>query len=1605
MSAPAFDTGTLSWVKDEIDIALERAGAALARYAAAPDQPAPLTEARGHLHQASGALILVGLAGVTHCAETVEACLADLAEAETELDVVAVAAAAGAALAALRRYLDELMAGHPDQPLRLYATYRALGLAAGQPEFSPLALFAPDLNLRPPRRDALTEPSPVRLKALRLGFARGLAKWRNGEARGLTEMKNAASNLEQGLADPAQRMPWWIALAWFEALELDGATTDVIAVDDSLASLDALFGGLIGQPQHKPPDEALLKGMLYAIAVAPPGGMQLESVRAAYRLDDLIPAADVAVETRREACRAPLATAMEEWERFSQGQAIALMRFHDVALLLAASARDSLDAELARLTAAVGEFAAWLRQQPERMDAALALDVAGALVLIEEAIETEGRRSPADEAMLATDVARQIAHLETLKRAGSASPLGRLPWRERQLQAQVAHEIAATLSQLEALLEPCFDGGKAVPEGAAYLLNQVQGAFVMLGLPQAARVAEIAALHIDNFALVANHLAALARFAESLQHGVADRTPLQPLLEAAATAVPAPTSVAAPMGTADSASAVPPASTSVAPSETDEMLGIFFEEAEEVLQTLAATQPALAANPADREALTTLRRGFHTLKGSGRMVGLNDLGEAAYAVEKLLNRRLDERVPVDGATLEAIEAGRTLFADWTAALRRAAAVPDGQPLIARCRQLLGESAEPAAPLPTAPTVSVPPAADAIAIGTLSLSPTLYQLYIDEADGHVASLRAELSATDATPSRDAIRAAHTLAGISAGTGFASVQALAHALENVLVRHSLARVAPVDTARMLIARAAGALEGMVGAIRERRAPADEPGLAASLEALVPEVLSAISALPPIATLSPLAERRQSRPADEIDPQLAPLFLEEANEQLRQLDADLRAWRMTPHDGEVGHRMARLLHTFKGSARMCGAMGIGELAHSMETRIDQALAKGGAAEPILDGLDTSLGRAHDLVAELHSGLTGGPAAVAIANAPGRTDTAAPAEASPASAAPAGEGGPAVLLRVRADLIDRLVGQAGEMATTRSRIEGEVKAIKNGLLDLADNIVRLRSQLREFEIHAETNMQSRLGGVDTHQFDPLEFDRFTRLQELTRMLAESVNDVATLQHGLLRQVDGAGEALVIQSRQQREQSHALLRARMVPFTTVDERLHRVLRQTAKELGRQANLDIRGGETPVDRNVLERMLGPLEHLLRNAVAHGIEPPETRRAAGKPELGQIVLAIGAGDNDITLRLEDDGKGLDLAAIRRRAIERGLIDATAAIDETALAELIFRSGFSTAAAVNEIAGRGVGLDVVRDEVTQLGGHVAVSGKPGQGTRFEIVLPLTLAVIPVMLVAAAGQTWAIPAALVEEARELDAEEAAARQAAGGLTRNGLRYPWHTLNGLYRLNAPAAAPTWQLLLRHAGEQIALAVEALAQNQEVVVKPLGDQLKHVPGLTGASVLPDGRVVLIVNPVALAQRVATPDTAVALASTSSAPAVKEAATVMVVDDSLTVRKITGRLLERAGYRVVTAKDGEDALEKIRAQLPAVILADIEMPRMDGFALVRALRDDAALAHLPVIMITSRIAQKHRLMAMELGVHHYLGKPYDEEELLGLIAAQVKVSA
>ena len=500
--------------------------------------------------------------------------------------------------------------------------------------------------------------------------------------------------------------------------------------------------------------------------------------------------------------------------------------------------------------------------------------------------------------------------------------------------------------------------------------------------------------------------------------------------------------------------------------------------------------------------------------------------------------------------------------------------------------------------------------------------------------------------------------------------------------------------------------------------------------------------------------------------------------------------------------------------------------------------------------------------------------------------------------------------------------------------------------------------------------------------------------------MMAEGLNDALSIQQALARNVGETDAALMHQARLGRELQQDLMRMRALPFANLSERLHRIVRQTARDLGKKAELDIQGSQVELDRSVLERIAAPLEHLLRNALAHGIEEPAARATAAKTEAGRIAIALRQEANEIVLVVSDDGAGLALERLRAKAIEKGLIGVDAVLNDAEQLQLVFLSGLSTAERVTELAGRGVGMDVVRTEINAVGGRIEVASARGRGTSFTIYLPLTLAVTHAVMVRAGSMTAAISSAAVEQVLRIKADALVALYEKGAVEFQGRDYPLHYLRQLLGQRGATDIQEYNslLLVRSANERVAVHVDELFGNREMVVKNIGLQLARIAGVTGATVLPDGSIVLLLNPVQLASRQRSAPATAAADATLVAPAAA-ATVVMVVDDSITVRKITSRLLEREGYRVITARDGVDALEQLKKERPAVMLIDIEMPRMDGFDLTRNVRGDPRTMEIPIIVISSRTASKHRSRASELGVNVYLGKPYEEAELLQQIAA------
>ncbi|MEX1166751.1 MAG: Hpt domain-containing protein [Hydrogenophaga sp.] len=792
------------------------------------------------------------------------------------------------------------------------------------------------------------------------------------------------------------------------------------------------------------------------------------------------------------------------------------------------------------------------------------------------------------------------------------------------------------------------------------------------------------------------------------------------------------------------------------------------------------------------------------------------------------------------------------------------------------------------------------------------------------------------------------------------------------------------------------------------------------------------------------------------DGIDADLFPIFSDEALELLPRLGSALRQWVSRPENASARGEVLRNLHTLKGSARLAGALRLGEMAHRLETdaeRIDMDRLTDHALAPLLVAYDAILARfdvlramdpdAQGVVqtaaetvsdqADLLSmkaaasealegipALDVPPALESVAGATGLTGLSLPPVPRPVVS----RAGAAV--RVRPELLDRLVTQTGEVITTRSRMDGDVLTLRSSLKELTGNLERLRLQLHEMEIQAETQMQARLAQArDADQtFDPLELDRFTRVQEITRMMAESVNDVATVQRTLQRAVESTEDGLAAMGRQTRELQRDLLRTRMVEFEGISERLYRVVRQASKETGKQVRLDISGGHIEMDRGVLDRMTAAFEHVLRNCVVHGLELPEARLKAGKSAEGRINIQLGQELNDVSVVFQDDGAGLDLTRLRERAKAMGLLAKGQSLSDAQTAELVFQPGLSTASEVSSLAGRGVGMDVVRNDVMALGGRVETSTQSGQCTAFKLVLPLTTAVTQVVMLRAGNFTVGVPSVVVERVRRVTPAELDAAYAKNTLLVGDEEVPFYWAGALLQTSAKSAQARERTLpvvvFRSAAQRVAMHVDEVLGNQKVVVKNLGSQLSRLPGLAGMSVLNSGAVALIYNTVALAkvygdqvrgwlgaQAELTTSLQGQAGDNAAASAAKPNAVplILVVDDSITVRRVTQRLLQREGYRVSLAADGLQALERLQQERPALVLSDIEMPRMDGFDLVRNMRNDQRLTDLPVIMITSRIADKHREHARALGVDHYLGKPYSEEELLGLIARYTQVAA
>ncbi|GAB3335542.1 hypothetical protein GCM10027359_09270 [Marilutibacter aestuarii] len=775
-------------------------------------------------------------------------------------------------------------------------------------------------------------------------------------------------------------------------------------------------------------------------------------------------------------------------------------------------------------------------------------------------------------------------------------------------------------------------------------------------------------------------------------------------------------------------------------------------------------------------------------------------------------------------------------------------------------------------------------------------------------------------------------------------------------------------------------------------------------------------------------------------DLDPELVDIFVEEGGDLLDHSDGLLAQLRQSPEDRDILVGMQRDLHTLKGGARMAGIMAVGELGHVMESLLEAVVERrvelGRDSVPLLEqGFDRlhamvtrvgerkAIAMPEAMIAEFEARSRGTTtlvepdAASPVADAPEAAPSPAASERSrveapvarPGLSAPIGSETlvddddeimvrtPQEQVRIRADLLDRLVNYAGEVAIYRARLEQQLGAFRGAIAEMAQTNTRMRDQLRRLEIETEAQIVARYQReADSGEpaFDPLELDRFSTLQQLSRALSESAADHGSLQQTLDDLTRQYETLLLQQSRVSSELQEGLMRTRMVPIDGLLPRLRRVVRQASGELGKHVQLKLDGSQGELDRNVLERMTAPLEHMLRNAVAHGLETPEARRKAGKAEEGSIRIAVRREGSEVVLVVSDDGSGLDREAIRKRGLERGLIREGAVLGDSDLDMLILEPGFSTASEVSRLAGRGVGMDVVASEVHQLGGTLDIRSTPGKGVTFTLRLPQTLAVTQAVFVKIGETSFAVPIASVRGVGRISRE--ALEGPSPSYEYGGEDYVVHDLGQLIG-HAPAKAEGQLqmpvLLIRSGDLRAAVCVDQVVGNREIVVKSVGPQVASVPGIFGATIMGDGRVVVILDVAPLVRRrAAMPEDANVEPMPSHEP--RRVPLVMVVDDSVTMRKVSGRVLERHGFEVATAKDGIDALERMTEVVPDLMLLDIEMPRMDGYELATEMKADSRLRDVPIVMITSRTGDKHRQRALEIGVNRYLGKPYQEPELM-----------
>ena len=1707
---------TLHIVAKELNATLNDARASLEAYAERPDQQAMLEKCADELHSAHGVLRLVEVYGAALLTEEMEHVTRYLLSSGNDqkrqvdgLDALM------RSMVQLPTYLERVLSGGRDLALVLLPLLNDLRSVRGSPLLSEGTLLLLNLKSDQPAQPQSQQVGEQAIsvahwaRRLRPRFQIGLLGYIRGERtiENLDILSKVADKLEQVATTQPVFQLWWVTGAVLEAVRangLEGSATLKRLLGQADRQIKALYE--LGEARYcEDPPVDLLNNLLYYVARASTSGGRIAAVRASFKLSELLPVDDT-IEQERESLSAP---------------SVKLMRTVAAAIKEDLSkVKDVLDIFVRRGGGHSDELAPQLELLKKISDTLGVLGLGELRERVQQEISelseivTDGK-SPPEEALVKVagvlltvedSLDDQLVRLILPAAATADMPVDQ-DSEFKQVREAVLRECIVNLARIKEAVSIAVQKPADFPaqglDNVPQLLRGITAGLLMLGKNRAVELMDAIGVQVrkliepgapspDPIRLerIADAIVSVEYYMETLQNGrndpwymldnaemcikaleheTAARVPQLNLSssDAAKTVKVEPEDSVAFGRTAREHAATSPLTTVPEPEAVDpQFVELFIEEAKEEIASVQQVFPMWDQNPMDLESLTQMRRSFHTLKGSGRMVGARAIAEFGWSLENLMNRIIDKtltRTPGMMALLrnsvaalpqlvEQLESGRPTTAPVDALMARAFAFADGKDPEQAIVNLAPEDRGTAEAPPPAP-VAAPDAA---------MDPVLHDIYSKETSSHLTEIREYLRKRTGQPAphdlpEPVYRAIHTLSGSSkmaeARHGIRITEPLHHLMRKVFDSGR----GLTDEGLATLSDAVRAIDNVVSHINESTAFFSEvPLLLGRLHDLEVELdeqiardanetsASAIALAPVIPeefmTEAPAAAPAEAR-TEEFDHEIANIYSEEATELLEASQISLASWNEDRQNKERVAELQRQLHTLKGGARMAGIAAMGDLSHELETLV--MLIDGGSvaaddhAHSVMQASLDELARMRDFVSngtlpvratalmdQIRELIThtrapaasappeaaAAPAAVAVLPAPDEHAisvsevSAANLEMSSAPVLPGRESAPAErveMARVDADLLDTMLNNAGEVSIFRARLDQQVNSIDFNLAELARTVTRLKDQLRGLEIETEAQVLNRHQDIEPRRndFDPLELDRYSSLQQYSRALAETSSDVASIQ-GLLETLTREAQNLLTQqSRVITELQNSLMRTRMVPFQRHVQRLTRLVRQSANDTGKRAELVVQGASAELDRQMLERIVPPLEHMLRNAVVHGIEVPERRAAQGKPDVGRISVSLERDGAEVVIVVADDGAGIAVKLIREKALALGLTDPQAKLTDEEAVQLILEPGFSTAGQVTQAAGRGVGMDVVATEVKKLGGGLFIDSTPGAGTRFTIRLPFTLAISQALIVRVGEEAYALPLATVEGVVRLPRNIVARHlgKDAPLFEYGGQKYRFQQLGSFVGLGAtrlPEADVSISVVLIRAGEHsTALVTDELIGSREIVVKSLGPQISAIRGIAGATILGDGRIVIILDMGSLVRsewRARPPESAVLDQRDRRTFA-------LVVDDSITVRRVTQRLLERNGMRVLTAKDGVDAVSLLQENLPDIILLDIEMPRMDGYEVAAHVRNDARLKHIPIVMITSRVSEKHRARAIELGVDDYLGKPYQESQLLDAI--------